>query len=95
MSSVKSNTIPHRATYYQEPYKENNGKDDRRGSCREYSIEPTYESDNFSGINHGPIRAPMLPPIERSSRLVRFEIEMTILKFYMKKKYSAKTQTKC
>lgn len=77
MSSVKSNTIPRRAAYYQEPYKENaggggvGGKDVRRDSCRDYPIEPSYENGGL-----GPLRAPMLPPISRSSRWVTSDSEV-------------------
>lgn len=68
VSSVKSNTIPRRASYYQEPYKEKSGKDVRQSSCRgEYSIDSAFANENF-GINHGPHRAPILPPIGRNIR---------------------------
>lgn len=72
VSSVKSNTMPRRAVYYQEPYKENNnGKDIRLGSCRDYPIDPAYENGGL-----GPLRAPMLPPISRSCRWAHNRIKL-------------------
>lgn len=80
-SSVKSSTMPRRASYYtnQEAYDiphnyHKNNNDPRHSSCRPYAAdsycdnEAQYQNMENLDINHG--RAPILPPIGRNNRYV-------------------------